>query len=49
MHHTQDPGKTSLMDSAQGANRLSIPEHTASGNAGTRHRRLLHWRCASLN
>ena len=48
MHHTQDPGKISLMDSTQGANRLSMPEHTASGKAGTWYRRLLHRRCASL-
>ena len=27
MHHTQDPGKVSLTDGAQGANRLSMPEH----------------------
>ena len=49
MHHTQDPGTISLMDGAQGANRLSMPEHTTSGNAGTRYRRLLHRRCASLD
>ena len=49
MHHTQDPGKISLTDGAQGANRLSVPEHTASGNAGTRYRRLLHRHCASLD
>ena len=47
MHHIQDPGKVSLMDGAQGVNRLSMPEHIASGNAGTRYR--LHRRCASLN
>ena len=49
MHHTQDPGKISLMDGAQGANRLSMPGHTASGNAGTQYHRLLHWRCTSLD
>ena len=49
MHHTQDPGKVSLMDGAQGANRLSVPEHIASGNAGTRYRRLLHRHCTSLD
>ena len=49
MHNTQDPGKISLTDGAQGANRLSVPEHTASGNTGTRYRRLLHRRCASLD
>ena len=49
MHHTQDPGKVSLMDGAQGVNRLSMPEHIASGNTGTRYRRLLHRHCASLD
>ena len=49
MHHTQDPGKISLTDGAQGANRLSGPEHTTSGNAGTRYHRLLHRHCASLD
>ena len=49
MHHTQDPGKISLTDGAQGANRLSVPEHTVSGNTGTRYRRLLHRHCASLD
>ena len=49
MHHTQDPGKISLIDGALGANRLSVPEHTASGNAGTRYRRLLHRCCTSLD
>ena len=49
MHHTQDPGKISLTEGAQGANRLSVPEHTTSGNALTRYHRLLHRRCASLD
>ena len=49
MHHTQDPGEVSLMDSAQGVNRLSMPEYIASGNAGTRYCRLLHMHCASLD
>ena len=49
MHHTQDPGKVSLTDAAQGVNRLSRPEHITSGNAGTRYHRLLHRRCASLD
>ena len=49
MHHTQDPGQISLRDGTQGANRLSMPEHTASGNTGTRYRRLLHRCCASLD
>ena len=49
MHHTQDPGKVSLMDGTQEANRLSMPEHIASGNAGTRYRRLLYRHCASLD
>ena len=49
MHRTRDPGTISLTDSAQGANRLSGPEHTASCNAGTRYSRLLHRRCASLD
>ena len=49
MHHTQDPGKISLTDGAQEANRLSMPEHTTSGNTGTRYRRLLHRHCASLD
>ena len=40
MHHTQGPGTISLTDCAQGANRLSVPEHTASCNAGTRYSRL---------
>ena len=49
MHHTQDPGKVSLMDGAQGVNMLSMPEHITSGNAGTRYRRLLHRCYASLD
>ena len=49
MHHTQGPGTISLTDSAQGANRLSMTEHTASCNAGTRYSRLFHRRCASLD
>ena len=49
MHHTQDPGKVSLTDGTQGVNRLSVPEHIASGNASTRYRRLLHRCCASLD
>ena len=49
MHHTQDLRKISLMDGAQGANRLFMPEHTASGNAGTQYCRLLHRHCASLD
>ena len=49
MHCTQDPGKVSLMDGTQGVNRLSVPEHIASGNAGTRYHRLLHRQCASLD
>ena len=49
MHRTQDPGKVSLRDGTQGVNRLSMPEHIASGNAGTRYRRLLHRHCTSLD
>ena len=49
MHHTQNPRKVSLTDGAQGANRLSVPEHIASGNAGTLYHRLLHRCCASLD
>ena len=49
MHHTQGPGTISLMDSTQGANRLSVPEHTASCNTGTRYSRLLHRPCTSLD
>ena len=49
MRRTQDPGKVSLMDSTQGVNRLSVPEHITSGNAGTRYCRLLHRCCASLD
>ena len=49
MHRTQDPGKVSLMDGTQGINRLSMPEHIASGNTGTRYHRLLHRCCASLD
>ena len=49
MHRTQDPGKVSLMDGAHRVNRLSMPGHIASDNAGTRYHRLLHRRCASLN
>ena len=49
MHHTQDPGTTSLTDSAQGANRLSMPERTKNYNAGIRYSRLLHRRCTSLD
>ena len=49
MCRTQDPGKVSPTDGAQGANRLFMPEHIASGNACTRSCRLLHRRCASLN
>ena len=49
MHHTQDPGTISLTDGAQGANRLSVPEHTKNYSAGTRYSRLLHRCCASLD
>ena len=49
MHHTQDPGTISLTDGAQGANRLSVPEHTENYNAGTRYSRLLCRHCASLD
>ena len=49
MHHTQDPGKASPTDGTQGVNRLSMQEHTASGNAGTKYHRLLHRHCASLD
>ena len=49
MHHTQDPGRVSPMDSAQGVNKLSELEPIESGNAGTRYRRLLHRRCTSLD
>ena len=49
MHRTQDPGTINLMDDAQGANKLSVKEHTISCNAGTRYSRLLHRRCASLD
>ena len=49
MHHPQGPGTISLMDGAQGVNKLSVPEHTASCNAGTRYSRLLHRRCTSLD
>ena len=49
MCRTQDPGTVSLTDSTQGVNKLSEQEHIASGNTGTRYRRLLHRRCASLD
>ena len=49
MHRTQDPGKVSPMDSTQGVNRLSVQEHIASGNAGTKYHRILHRRCTSLD
>ena len=49
MHCTQDPGTISLMDGAQGANKLSVPEHTTSCHAGTQYSRLLHRHCASLD
>ena len=49
MHHTQGPGTISLTDSTQGANKLSMPEHTASCNAGTQYSRLLHRHCVSLD
>ena len=49
MQHTQDPRKVSLTDGTQGANRLSVPEYIASGNAGTRYCRLLHRHCTSLD
>ena len=49
MHHTQDPGTTSLSDGAQEANRLSVPERTENYNAGIRYSRFLHRRCASLD
>ena len=49
MHHTQGPGNISLTDGAQGANRLSVPEHTTSCNTGSRYSRLLHRHCASLD
>ena len=49
MHRTQDPGRVSPRDGAQGVNKLSEPEHIESGNAGTRYRRLLHRHCTSLD
>ena len=49
MRRTQDPGKVRLMDGTQGVNRLSMPEHIASGNTSTRYCRLLHRHCTSLN
>ena len=49
MHHTQDPGKVSPTDGAQGVNRLSAQEHITSGNTGTKYHRLLHRHCASLD
>ena len=49
MHHIQGPGTISLTDCAQGANRLSVPEHTTSCNAGTQYGSILHRRCASLD
>ena len=49
MHHTQDPGTINHTDSTPGANKLSVPEHTISCNAGTRYSRLLHRRCTSLD
>ena len=49
LHHTQGPGTISLTDRTQGANRLSMPEHTASCNAGTQYSRLLHRHCTSLD
>ena len=49
MRHIQDRGKDSPTDGKQGANKPSGPEHIASGNAGTRYRRLLHRHCASLD
>ena len=49
MHHTQDPGTISLTDGAQGANKLSGPEHTEKYNEDIRYSRLLQRRCASLD
>ena len=49
MHCIQDRGKVSLTDGEQGVNKLSVQEHIASGNAGTRYCRLLHRHCASLD
>ena len=49
MHRTQDPGTTNLTDSAQGANRLFMPEPTKNYNAGIQYSRLLHRHCASLD
>ena len=49
MCHTQDPGKISHMEGAQGVNKLSEQECTVSGNAGTRYRRLVHRCCAILD
>ena len=49
MHCTQDPGTINLTDDAQGANKLSVPEHTVSCNAGTRYSRLLLRHCTSLD
>ena len=46
---TQDPGKASPTDGAQGVNRLSVQEHIASGNVSTKYHRLLHRHCASLD
>ena len=49
MHRTQDPGRVSPTDDAQGVNKLSELEPIESGNAGTRYRRLLHRHCTSLD
>ena len=49
MHHTQGPGTIRLMDGAQGANRLSVPEHTQKYNADIQYSRLLQRCSASLD
>ena len=49
MHHIQDSWKVSPMDGEPEVNKLSMPEHIRSGNAGTRYHRLLHRHCASLD
>ena len=49
MHCTEDPGKANPTEGEPEVNKHSMPEHIASGNAGTRYRRLLHRHCASLD
>ena len=49
MHRTRDPGTISHTEGAPAANKLFVPEHTKTFNAGIQYHRLIHRHCASLD